>query len=81
MKKLGIALCLALIATLGFISCSKEPVKWYRPGTSEATFARDRADCQEALHSKGTTALTLRAYSLEQCLELKGYTAIPLSAQ
>jgi hypothetical protein len=56
-------------------------VKWYKPGTSQATFTRDKADCEEALLSTGTTQRTKELYSLEGCMEAKGYTAIPLSSQ
>jgi hypothetical protein len=66
---------------LATVSCSTTPVKWYKPGTSEATFTRDKADCEEALLSTGTTQRTKDIYSLEGCMEAKGYTAIPLSAQ
>jgi len=81
MKNLRIALSLSLLTILLAISCSTAPVKWYKPGTSQATFTRDKADCEEALLSTGTTQKTKELYSLEGCMEAKGYTAIPLSSQ
>ena len=81
MKNLRIALSLSLLTILLAISCSTAPVKWYKPGTSQATFTRDKADCEEALLSTGTTQRTKELYSLEGCMEAKGYTAIPLSSQ
>jgi hypothetical protein len=81
MRNLRINLILGLITILAAISCSSVPVKWYKPGTSQATFVRDKADCEEALLSTGTTQRTKELYSLEGCMEAKGYTAIPLSSQ
>ncbi len=81
MKKLIIGLILYLITTLAAVSCSTDPVKWYRSGTSQATFTRDKAECEESVLSTGTTQRTKQIYSVEGCLEAKGYTAIPLSAQ
>jgi len=81
MKNLRMALSLGLLTILSTISCSTAPVKWYKPGTSQATFTRDKADCEEALLSTGTTQKTKELYSLEGCMEAKGYTAIPLSSQ
>ena len=74
-------LILCLMTILAGVSCSTTPVKWYKPGTSQATFARDKADCEEALLSTGTTQRTKELYSLEGCMEAKGYTALPLSSQ
>lgn len=81
MINLRIPSILILITILTALGCSTPPVKWYKPGTSQATFTRDKADCEEALLSTGTTQRTKEIYSLEGCLESKGYTAIPLSAQ
>jgi hypothetical protein len=81
MKKLRIDMFLCLITILVALGCSTAPVKWYKPGTSQATFIRDKADCENALLSTGTTQRTKEIYSLEGCMETKGYTAIPLSSQ
>lgn len=81
MKKLKIDLIIGFMAILTAVSCASAPVKWFRPGTSQTTFSRDKADCEEALFSTGTTQRTKEVYSLEGCLEAKGYTAIPLSSQ
>jgi hypothetical protein len=81
MKKRQIDLILGLMAILTAASCASAPVKWYKPGTSQAGFTRDKADCEEALLSTGTTQRTKEVYSLEGCMEAKGYTAIPLSSQ
>jgi hypothetical protein len=81
MKKLRIGLLLYLITILAAVSCSTAPVKWYKPGTSQAIFTRDKADCEEAVLSTGTTQRIKQVYSVEGCLEAKGYTAIPLSSQ
>lgn len=81
MKKLRIGLILYLMTILGAISCSTAPVKWYKSGTSQATFIRDKAECEESVLSTGTTQRNKQVYSVEGCLEAKGYTAIPLSSQ
>ena len=81
MKNVRTALSLSLLTISLASSCSTAPVKWYKPGTSQATFTRDKADCEEALLSTGTTQRTKELYSLEGCMEAKGYTAIPLSSQ
>ena len=81
MRKLRVVWTLCLITILAAVSCSTAPVRWYKPGTSEATFKRDKADCEGALLSTGTTQRTKDIYSLEGCLEAKGYMAIPLSSQ
>ena len=81
MKKLKIDLIIGLMAILTAVSCASASVKWYKPGTSQATFTRDKAACEEALLSTGTTQRTKEIYSLEGCMEAKGYTAIPLSSQ
>lgn len=81
MKKLRIGLILCVMTIFTTISCSTAPVKWYRSGTSQATFSRDKADCEESVLSTGTTERSKQIYSVEGCLEAKGYTAIPLSSQ
>lgn len=81
MKKIKIDVIVGLLAILTGLSCASAPVKWFKPGTSQATFSKDKADCEEALFSTGTTQRTKEVYSLEGCLEAKGYTAIPLSSQ
>jgi hypothetical protein len=81
MKKLRSGLILCLMTILAAVSCSTAPVKWYKSGTSQVTFTRDKADCEEAVLSTGTTEKTKQIYSVEGCLEAKGYTAIPLSSQ
>jgi hypothetical protein len=81
MNRLRIELIIGLMTIFMTVSCASAPVKWFRPGTSQATFSRDKADCEEALFSTGTTQRTKEVYSLEGCLEAKGYTAIPLSSQ
>lgn len=81
MKKTKINLLIGFMTILTGVSCASEPVKWYKPGTSQETFARDKSDCEEALFTTGTTQRTKDIYSLEGCLEFKGYTAIPLSSQ
>lgn len=81
MTKLKIDMILCLIPILAILSCSTAPVKWYKPGTSQATFTRDKADCEDALLSTGTSQRTKDIYSLEGCMEAKGYTAIPPSSK
>lgn len=77
-KMLVWALALALITTIG---CSTTAVQWYKPGVSQTTFSHDKADCEDALLATGTTEMTQKVYSLEGCMEAKGYTAIPPSSQ
>ena len=81
MKKITIDVIVGLLAILTVVSCASTQVKWFKPGTSQATFSKDKADCEEALLSTGTTQRTKEVYSLEGCLEAKGYTAVPLSSQ
>lgn len=81
MKKLRIGLILCLMTIFATISCSTAPIKWYRSGTSQATFTRDKAECEESVLSTGTTERSKQIYSVEGCLEAKGYTAIPLASQ
>jgi hypothetical protein len=81
MRKFRIDLILSLMTIVATMSCSTSPVKWYKPGISQETFIRDKAECEEALLSTGTTQRTKDIYTLEGCLEAKGYSAIPLSSQ
>lgn len=81
MKKPKINLLIGFMTIITGVSCASDPVKWYKPGTSQETFVRDKSDCEEALLSTGTTQRTKEVYSLEGCLESRGYTAIPLSSQ
>lgn len=81
MKKTQIALLIGFMTILTGVSCVSDQVKWYKPGTSQETFTRDKSDCEEILLSTGTTQRTKDIYSLEGCMEYKGYTAIPLSSQ
>ncbi len=71
--RLGLGICLIALLTL---RCSTTPVKWYKPGVSQATFSRDKADCEDALLATGTTEKSKEVYSLEGCLEAKGYQTI-----
>jgi len=77
-NKLGWALSLALLVTFG---CSTTPVKWYKAGVSQATFSHDKAECEESLLGTGTTGFSKQMYTLEACMEGKGYRAIPASSQ
>lgn len=81
MKKIQINLLIGFVTILTGVSCASDPVKWYKSGTSQETFTRDKSDCEEALLSTGSTQRAKDIYSLEGCLEYKGYTAIPLSSQ
>jgi len=81
MRKFRIDLILSLMTLVIAMSCSTAPGKWYKPGTSQETFLRDKSECEEALLSTGTTQRTKDIYTLEGCLEAKGYSAIPLSSQ
>ncbi len=58
-------------------SCSTGPVQWYRAGTSQAIFIRDKTDCEEGLLGTGNNDLSQQTYSFEGCMEAKGYTVIP----
>jgi len=72
-QRLGLGICLIALLTLG---CSTTPVKWYKSGVSQATFSRDKADCEDAFDGTGTTGETQEFDSLEGCLEAKGYQTI-----
>lgn len=71
-QRLRLGLGLGLITLFAF-SCSTTPVKWYKPGVSQATFSRDKAECEDALLSTGTTQKLKDVYSFEGCMEAKGY--------
>ena len=73
-QRLRVGLGLGFIALLTF-GCSTTPIKWYKPGVSQATFSRDKAECEDALLSTGTTQKTKEVYSFEGCMEAKGYRA------
>lgn len=77
-QKLGLGICLIALLTIG---CSTTSVKWYKPGVSNATFSRDKSECEDALLSTGTTQRIKGVYSLEGCLEAKGYRAVPNAPQ
>ena len=77
-NKLGLALSLALLLTIG---CSTTSVQWFKAGVSVDTFSHDKAECEDSLLGTGTTAYTKQAYSFEACMEQKGYRAIPASSQ
>ena len=74
--RLVLGLSIGLLA-LFTISCSFNSGKWYKPGVSKATFSRDKADCEDSLIGAGTTEFSKEVYSLEGCLERKGYTQVP----
>ena len=69
---LGLGIGLIVFFTFG---CSTTPVKWYKAGVSQATFSRDKAECEDALLSTGTTQELKDVYSFEGCMETKGYRA------
>ena len=73
-QRLWLGLGLGFIALLTF-GCSTTPVKWYKPGVSQATFSRDKTDCENAWLETGTTQKTKEVYSFEGCMEAKGYRA------
>ena len=58
-----------------------QPTKWYKAGVSQATFSRDKAECENSLLGTGTTGFSKHAYTIEACMERKGYTAVPTSSQ
>jgi hypothetical protein len=61
-QRLMLGLGLGLITLLTF-GCSTTPIKWYKPGVSQATFSRDKAECEDALLSTGTTQQLKDVYS------------------
>ena len=71
---IGLSICLLALFT---ISCSSHSGKWYKPGVSQATFSRDKADCEDAIIGAGTTEVANEVYSVEACLERRGYTQVP----
>jgi uncharacterized protein YigE (DUF2233 family) len=73
-QKLRVGLGLGFIALLTF-GCSTTPVKWYKAGVSQATFSRDKAECENAWLETGTTEKTKEVYTFEGCMEAKGYRA------
>ena len=73
-QRLMLGLEIGIITLLTF-GCSTTPVKWYKPGVSQATFSRDKADCENAWLETGTTEKTKEVYSFEGCMEAKGYRA------
>jgi hypothetical protein len=76
--RVGLGLGFIVLLTLG---CSTTPVKWYKPGVSQATFSRDKEDCENAWLTTGTTELTKEVYTFEGCMEAKGYRAAITSTQ
>jgi hypothetical protein len=78
LKTLTWAISGALLLLLG---CSTNQVQWYKAGVSQATFTRDKAECEENLLGTGTTGFSKQVYTLEGCMEGKGYRAIPASSQ
>ncbi len=75
---LTIMLCCNVIP---LFSCSTAPVKWYRAGTSQATFIKDKTACEEGLLAIGDNQVSQQTYSFEGCMEAKGYTVIPASSE
>ena len=73
-KRLGLGLGLGFMTLLIF-GCSTTPIKWYKPGVSQATFSRDKAECENAWLTTGTTEKTKEIYTFEGCMETKGYRA------
>ncbi len=66
---------------LVIFGCATNSVTWYKAGVSKETFLRDKAECEDSLLGTGTTGYSKQLYSLEACMEGKGYTAIPASSQ
>ncbi|MDH5773968.1 MAG: hypothetical protein OEZ57_03510, partial [Nitrospirota bacterium] len=52
----------ALLLSFG---CSTTSVQWYKAGVSQATFSRDKAECEESLLGTGTTGFSKQVYTLE----------------
>lgn len=71
-RVIGLGLGFLALLTIG---CSTNSGKWYKPGVSQATFSRDKADCEDTLIAPGTE-MVKEVYSLEGCLERKGYTQV-----
>ena len=75
---IGLSISFLVLITIG---CSTNSGKWSKPGATQATFSRDKADCEDALIGAGTTQFSKEVYSLEGCLEKKGYTQIPNASE
>lgn len=75
---LTVVLCFNVIP---LFSCSTGPVKWYRAGTSQAIFIKDKTACEEGLLAIGNNELSQQTYSFEGCMEAKGYTVMPASSK
>jgi hypothetical protein len=69
------------VAVLLACGCSTSSVEWAKTGASQATFSKDKSECEDLLLATGTTGYSKNLYTFESCMEAKGYRAIPASSQ
>ena len=68
-----------LILALITIGCSSPPKRWYKSGATAKTFERDKAACEDNLLESSTSGLDNQLYTLESCMQAKGWTILDVT--
>ena len=79
MKPRFIVLILLILALIT-IGCSSTPKRWYKRGATAEVFERDKSDCEDSLLESATTGLQNQLYTLESCMQAKGWTILDVPA-
>ena len=69
-----------VLGLLIMMSCSSEPTRWYRAGTTQAMYERDKADCEEQTQGTLTSTNKVDTFTFESCMERRGYVALDHTA-
>ena len=73
--KLTLVVLSILYLSLITLSCSSEPQRWYKPGGTVAMYERDKTDCEDELLA-GAAGGSLKTYTFEGCMEMKGWVVL-----
>ena len=70
---LALGILYLLVTILG---CASDSKRWYKPGATKQMYERDKADCEDKILDTSSTGVQGSLYSIESCMEGKGYTVL-----
>ena len=78
--KHGFPILIILLLGLIVIGCASTPKRWYKSGATAKMFERDKSDCEDNLLETSTSGLDNQLYTLESCMQAKGWTILDAPA-
>ena len=74
--KQGFLIWMILLLAFITIGCSSTPKRWYKSGATAKTFERDKSACEDNLLESSPSGLDNQLYTVESCMQAKGWTIL-----